>query len=288
MFDNLVSVMENDKDQSVYIDMVNALEKEFLYMSSVGKSDITNQKDFIRLYEITQTFYKEVFPEIYDHYVPLYSSLWKQRLKDLLKIDNIHQDGGIHYFSKNGYQSRMITVWTNIYKDEIEGLSPSDMGVFVIDNDAPCNVSVYEKMEKENTHFHSKREGELTDNMYIGGAVIKCNTGKLKRRYFDFKEGTSIQFNSHLLHGSKTFDLSSMSYSPEELNKFRVSLTGVWIHKDDLDMTVVNMPESEHEKLFMCKQDKESWSDIKSYFGAACKEENARLINIKKLINIHI
>ena len=115
-----------------------------------------------------------------------------QRLKDVLKVDNIHQDGGIHYFSKNGYQSRMVTVWTNIYKDDIAGLSKSDLGIFVIENDETSNQSVYEKMVKENTHFISKRKGELMDNMYIAGSLIKCDTDKLKRRYFDFKKGTSI------------------------------------------------------------------------------------------------
>lgn len=282
MFDNCISVQEFDVKQSVFNKMVAALDKDFGFMCSGGCNDITGGEDFVRLYDLTKEFYKEMYVEVYENYVPLYMSLWKQRLKDVINCDNIHQDSGIHFFSKNGYQSRMMNIWTNIYKDQITGTSESDLGIFVVENDRCENKKIYEIMEKENAHFMIKKKGEIMDIMHVAGPVIKCDTENLSRRYFDFKEGTSICFNSHLLHGSKKHSGGDI-FSDEDLEKFRVSLTGVWIHRDDLDQSVLDIPESEHEKLYLKIHERDMWQDLKVCFPDACNAESARLSHIKNL-----
>ena len=67
-----------------------------------------------------------------------------------------------------------------------------------------------------------------------------------------------------------------------------MSLTGVWIHREDLDMSTVNMPENEHENLYLCKHEKDMRKDLKDAFGEACEAENSRLNNIKRLIKAHL
>lgn len=287
MFDNCISVEEFDVKEPVFNEMVSALDDEFEFMRSDGRSDITRGKDFLRLYDLTKDFYREMYSEVYKNYVPLYMSLWKQRLKDVVNCDNIHQDSGVHFFSKNGYQSRMINIWTNIYKDQIAGVSASDIGIFVVGNNEPENENIYKIMEKENAHFMIKKKGEIMDIMHVAGPVIKCDTERLTRRHFDFKEGTSICFNSHLLHGSKNYKEDN-KVSAGELEKFRVSLTGVWIHRDDLDHSVVNMPDCEHEKLYLKIHERDMWNDLKECFPDACNEESTRLSDIKNLVKAAI
>src|SRR5688500_18521610 len=116
MFNNCIQTVKNDAESDLFKRMTTSLEEEVTYMNSLANNDITSQSDFIKLHKITDKFYSTFFPQIYKDYVPLYHSLWKQRLRDVIAIDNIHQDGGIQLFSDGGYQSRMITIWTNLYK----------------------------------------------------------------------------------------------------------------------------------------------------------------------------
>jgi hypothetical protein len=288
MFDSSAFTQSHDVGSAHYQAMLSTLEQEFGYLESARRSDITAQQDFIKLHGMTREFYRHAFADVYRDYVPLYHSIWKLRLKDVRKIDNIHQDGGVHYFSNNGYQSRMLTIWTNIYRDQIDELSGSDMGIFVVDNRDPENAAIYEQMEKENTHFISKKKGEISDCMYIAGPVLKCDTERLKRSYFDYREGLSIVFNSHMLHGSKRCDKDLSALSAEDLEKFRVSLTSVWIHKDDLNHAVLEAPEAEHEKIYLGRLEEDVWPDVKAYFADACALEHTRLVQTKQLIRQHL
>jgi len=288
MFDSEVYTVSHDTRSTAYQDMLARIDRQFGYLQSARRSDITGQHDFITLHELTRGFYEHAFGAIYRDYVPLYHSIWKLRLKDVRKIDNIHQDGGVHYFSRNGYQSRMLTIWTNVYRDQIAGLAPSDMGIFVVDNKDPAHAALYRRMEQEDTHFLSKKPGELSDCMYLAGPVIQCDTARLTRRQLDCRPGLSVVFNSHLLHGSTSFtkDLSGMP--PADLEKFRVSLTSVWIHKDDLNQTVLDMQEADYERLYLSRVEEDVWPDVKTYFADACALEHQRLVETKRLILHHL
>ena len=288
MFDNSIAVASNDINGIDYIQMRAHLMETFSLIDCDRRSDVTNMKDFSTLHEITKSFYRSAFSNVYENYVPLYHSVWKQRLKDLKIVDNIHQDGGVHYFSRNGYQSRMITIWTNIYKDDFNNLSDSDLGIFVIDNKDPVNQYLYEEMEKANTHFFKKRDGEIASCMYVAGPVLKCDTTKLNQTYFEYKEGTSIMFNSHLLHGSKRFHGDLNKFSSGELDKFRMSLTSVWLHKEDLDYSILSLPESKYEEIYLSRIERSLWAEVKTYFKEACETENFRLTQIKGLIEKHL
>ena len=288
MFDSEVYTVSHDTGSAAYQGMLERLERQFGYLESARRSDITGQRDFIALHELTRGFYQHAFGAIYHDYVPLYHSIWKLRLKDVRKIDNIHQDGGVHYFSRNGYQSRMLTIWTNVYRDQIPGLGASDMGIFVVDNKDPAHAALYQRMEQENTHFISKKKGELSDCMYLAGPVLKCDTDCLTRSHLDYHPGLSIVFNSHMLHGSKCWAGDLGALPPEQLEKFRVSLTSVWIHKDDLNRAVLDMPEAEYERLYLSRVEPDVWPDVKAYFADACALEQQRLAETARLVRHHL
>jgi len=288
VFDNLISKREVDIDSECYRSTVRELEEAFDYRSSSGNADITGRADFIRLHRITKGFYAHYFGSIYSNYVPLYHSIWKMRLKDVTAGDNIHQDGGVYYFAVNGYRSRMITLWTNIYRDHIAGLSDSDMGLFVVDNQHPANRPLYDQLEAADTHFFVKRQNQLADNTYIGGKPVHWDISKLARTYFDYRPGTSITFNSHLMHGSKTFSGDVGRFSDVDLNKFRVSLTSVWLCKDDVAWSIVSGSERDYDNVYMSRVDRDLWVEMKQTFAAACRKEAERLASISALIKDHI
>ena len=288
MFDSCIATRILDTKSDCYRSTVRRLEEAVGYRSSPNRADITSQENFISLHRITREFYAHFFADIYANYVPLYHSLWKMRLRDVSNVENTHQDGGIYYFSQKAYRSRMITLWTNIYRDYIAGMSDSDMGLFVVDNDHPGNRPLYERLEAADTHFFVKHGNQLTDNTYIGGKTIKWDLSKLVKTYFDYQPGTNVSFNSHLLHGSKAFPVDSNQYTDIELNKFRVSLTSVWLHKDDVAWSVVRSSESEYENVYLSRVEKGMWPGVKGAFAHACANEADRLANISALVREHI
>ena len=288
MFDSCISTRMLDVKSDCYRSTVRRLEEAFGYCSSSGKADITPQTDFIKLHRITQHFYATNFPDIFANYVPLYHSLWKLRLRDVRKLENTHQDGGIYYFSAKGYSSRMITLWTNIYRDYVAGLSDSDLGLFVVDNRHPGNRELYDRLEAADTHFFVKRNDQLADNTYIGGKPIRWDLSKLVKTYFDYRPGTNVSFNSHLLHGSKPLPDDLSHRSENELNRFRVSLTSVWLHKDDVAWSVVRCSECDYEGVYLSRIDKGIWPNVKRAFAHACTKEADRLANISALVKEHV
>jgi|GEM_PF-6534313 len=285
MFVSETKTVSNDLSDSVCAAMIARLEDEYKYLEADGSNDITGEQDFILLHQISKGFYKKCFTDIYENYVPLYHSLWKLRLKNVSNIANIHQDGGVHYFSKNGYDSRMLTIWTNIYRDEIENLSPQDMGIFVVDNQHDKNTPIYGEMSRENSHFVEKRKGQLSDCMHVCGPVLSCDTQSLHKTYLAYGPGASILFNSHLLHGSSRCEKDMSQFSASDLEKFRVSLTSVWIHKEDLDSELMALSEAEHENVYLSRVKPEDREEVKQFFSEACALENYRINRIKRLID---
>ncbi len=287
MFDNRIATRQLDTESDVYRSTVDGLERRFSYRSSAAANDITTPEHFLELHGLTAALYRKFFGDVFEQYVPLYHSLWKMRLRDVEKIENIHQDGSVHFFSRNGYQSRMVTLWTNIHKDTIPGLARSDMGLFVADNASAANRPLYEKMAEQNTHFFTKRKNQLLDNMYVGGSPIAWDLSTLDRTYFDYCEGTTVTFNSHLLHGSKAFAGDSTTFSAADLEKFRVSLTSVWLHVDDVDWRVVELPESAYETLYLSRLDQNLRETMKGHFAEVCRAEERRLKPMSALVRAH-
>ena len=199
----------------------------------------------------------------------------------------MHQDGGIHYFAKNGYQSRMITLWTNLYKDSILGLSDNDLGIYVIDNKDPNHQKLYEMLVRKNTHFYQKGSKKLYDIRQIGNVTISYDLDSLRKRYFDYSKGTTIQFNSHLLHGTKSLEADKLCLQPCDFSKYRASLTSVWIHRDDLNHKVLQMNEDDYEELYLSGISKKDRYRIKDQYAPFFQKEIMRLQCITELIRVH-
>lgn len=287
MFDNFLDTVTLDTHSASYQQMLKELQQEYRYLEVDRQNDITSYDEFVPLQEITREFYRNHFEAIYHNYVPLYHSLWKLRLRDVTTIDNLHQDGGVHYFSKNGYQSRMLTIWTNLHKDEITGLNESDMGIYVLDSKDPAHESLYKELSDHDSHFINKRDGQLMDCMYPSGPIVNFDSTAINRTSLAFRPGQSILFNSHLLHGSKQLNKPLDSFSETDKDKFRVSLTSVWLHKEDLNQAVMAMTENDHEDLFLSRLSDEDRELVREYFAEACVDQNRRLVKIKELIRNH-
>jgi hypothetical protein len=272
---------------NVFMQTTKELEKVFHFKRPGITQDFTADA-FVDLYKISRKFYEYYYSELINDYIPIYISMWRLSLKELLGIKNMHQDGGISYFAKNGYSSRMKTLWTNLYKDTAHGLNESDMGIYIIDCEDPAHKQLYEKMAKYNTHFYQANDQKLCDMRQLGNIAINYDLNTLKRSYFTFKEGTSVQFNSRQLHGSKPIKKEINAFSEIDLNRFRVSLTSVWLHKEDIDHDVVDKPSSEDEELYLSACDSSEWPLIKEKYKSICDRESLRLKLIRNLVATHI
>jgi hypothetical protein len=286
LLDNYISTTELEGSE-VFMQTTKELENAFQFKKPNITQDFTTDA-FVQLYQISRIFYETHYSEILSDYVPIYISMWKLSLKEMIGIKNMHQDGGISYFAKNGYDARMKTMWTSLYKDAVSGLNESDMGIYVVDCEDPAHQQLYERMAEYNTHFYQLNDHKLCDMRQLGGITIEYDLNSLKRSYFPFKKGTSIQFNSRQLHGSKAIEMKNSSFSKDDLDRFRVALTSVWLHKDDLDEEVVNKPECEDEELYLSACDEREWAYIKEKYKSICNREKLRLRLIRDLIEIHI
>ena len=284
-FNNYINT-SNQKNSKVFLDMTHKLNQRFEFRDTEQSEDFTGPA-FADLYHITTNFYKTHFPILYQNFIPIYLALWKVRTKDTIGLNNMHQDGGIQYFAKDLYKSRMITSWTNLYKDHIPGLSDSDLGIYIIDNEDPHNQELYEKMAQKNTHFYQKGSQELLDIRQIGDTAISYDLNSLRKQYFDYSEGTTIQFNSHLLHGAKSIDPDKLCLQPYDFNKYRASLTGVWIHQDDFNHEVLQMQEDDYEQLYLSGVSKNERLHIKKSYSLYCQKEIMRIQDISELIRAY-
>lgn len=285
-FDNYIHVSHQSNSQ-VFSQMVYELDKEFNFRMTQQAEDFTGPA-FTTLYQITNNFYRTYFPNLYKDFIPLYLAVWKVRVKDTIGINNMHQDGGIQYFAKNLYQSQMVNLWTNLHKDYIPSLSDSDLGIFVIDNKDPDNQELYEKMVQKNTHFYQRSSKELYDIRQIGDAAISYELDSLKKLYFDYSEGTTIQFNSHLLHGTKSLEKNKLHLlHSDELNKYRATLTSVWVHQRDFNHAVLEIKEEDYEQIYLSEINKKDRNKVKSLYYPFCQKEVLRLRCIMELIRTH-
>ena len=119
--------------------------------------------------------------------------------------------------------------------------------------------------------------------MYVGGAVIPYDTASTTKRYFDYKVGTNILFNSHLLHGTKSLDVTS-EFPPDELEKFRVSLSSVWLHKENLNFKVLTMPETDYHHLYLSRHAPEFWPELRKNFGQSNYSQHFSMRHIIRLV----
>ncbi|CAN0502332.1 unnamed protein product, partial [Ectocarpus sp. 12 AP-2014] len=277
----------NQADSKIFLEMVKKLDHVFNFQATEQSADFTGPA-FTTLYPIALNFYKTHFPVFYRDFIPLYLALWKIRVKDVIGLNNMHQDGGIHYFAKNGYQSRMITLWTNLYKDNIAGLSNNDLGIYVIDNKDPSHQSLYEEMAQKNTHFYQKDNNKLYDIRQIGNITVSYNLNSLKKKYFDYTKGTTIQFNSHLLHGTKFLEAKNLNLQPSDFNKHRTSLTSVWIHKNDLNQEILQMQEKDYEQLYLSGITTKDQYQTKDLYTQFFQKEIMRVQCITELIRLHL
>jgi len=286
-FDNYIH-LSYQNDSKVFSEMVDELNRQFAFRSTDKSEDFTGTS-FTTLYPIVINFYKTHFPTLYQNFIPIYFSLWKLSVKDVIGLNgNMHQDGGIQYFGKNGYRSRMVNVWTNLYKDRVDGLSDSDLGIYVIDSEDPHHRELYKNMEKKNTHFYQKNSRELYDIRQIGEISISYDLDSLNKLYFDYSEGTTIQFNSHLLHGTKSLEMDKLLFLPSDLNKYRVSLASVWVHQDDFNQDVLQIPEDDYEQVYLSGFDKNDWNRMKKAYSFFCPKEIMRLKYITELVRLHL
>ena len=285
-FDNYIH-LSYQNDSKVFLGMREELDRKFNFLDTDQAEDFTGPS-FTALYEIAINFYKTHFPMLHQGFIPIYFSLWKLRVKDVIGVRNMHQDGGIQYFGKNGYQSRMVNVWTNLYKDHVPGLSENDLGIYVIDNKDPCHQELYKTLAQHNTHFYQKDFGRLYDIRQMGEISVPYDLDSLKKWYFDYSEGTTIQFNSHLLHGTKALEIDEFNLQASDLNKFRVSLASVWVHQDDFNQEVLQIPEKNYEQIYLSGFDKNDWDRVKNSYSLFCKKEVMRLKYITELARLHL
>ncbi|WP_459209602.1 hypothetical protein [Aquimarina rhabdastrellae] len=284
ILDPSIAIKRHDTSCSTYMGMVKKLQSDFNFKASEKANDITKQSDFISIYDTTIPFYQKAFPAIYKDYVPLYFSLWKLRVKDVATIQNLHQDGGIHYFSKNGYASRMLTLWTNIYKDDFKKLNQTDLGIFVVNNQYPNHQELYETLATRDRHFFQHSPNTLHTIQQLGAAPVHYDLHRLKPTSFSYTPGTSIQFNSHLLHGSTPLSQPLERLPKSVLDRYRVSLTSVWIRKDDLQTAILHTPEKDYDVFYLSTFPISQWKEIRKRYPNACAKEHRRIHHIKTLI----
>ena len=285
MFDNCISIRSINTNTGVFSKLLTDLSVTFPIRDPLHTGLITSQTDFPGLYEITKPLYQSTIPDIFSDFVPLYHSLWRHTTVSACGPGNLHQDGGVHHFSKKSYKSRMINIWICLLKSTHSSLPPDELGLCVVENRFPENRLLYEKLITLNTHVIAKSPKTLIDNMHIAGPVLDCDLDNLKQTMFPYAEGTMITFSSHLLHGSKRHAVSTPS-GGEDYS--RIALTSVWLHKDDLDFGVLEMPEEEYESMYLSHCDRSLWPDLKQNFHKPCETESKRIASIKALVKLHL
>ncbi|MCG7560168.1 hypothetical protein [Pseudoalteromonas sp. McH1-42] len=285
MLNNFINVSQQG-GSSEFEHMVSALDSAFDFTHTEASQDFTGGA-FVQLYDLTKGFYQTHFEHIYQHYVPLYFSLWKLRVKDTIGLENMHQDGGIHYFASNGYQSRMITLWTALHKDPMPSLSASDLGLFVVDSENPSHFTLYERLAQTNTHYYRSAPGLLRDIRQIGNSSVCYDEHTLERQVYDYVNGTTIQFNSHLLHGTNSI-AEQAHLSRKEYDCFRAALTSVWIHRDDFNHAILNMHLEDYAQLYLAGIEPQYWAKIKCQQAHLCNKEIGRIETITQLARHHL
>jgi hypothetical protein len=98
-----------------------------------------------------------------------------------------------------------------------------------------------------------------------------------------------ITFSSHLLHGSKSCSPTQATEAGSAPHPWhRIALSSVWLHAEDFDSTLLELPENEFDRLFLWRHDRETWPDLKKYFTRYCEDECHRIADIRRLVKLHL
>ncbi len=287
MFAPSIQTSELDTHSPVFAQMKASLESIADFHLCPRTGQVTSQALFPQLYAATKAFYRDTLPQVFSRYVPLYHSVWKHTLQSAAGPDNLHQDAGVQYFAKNGYDARMINVWICLHRAPSDSLSDDEFGLYVVESRYPQNRALYDQLLARNIHVSAKAQSTLVDNMQVGGMQIRFQREELRLTTFPYRVGTMISFSSHLLHGSKGCNPALAAAAVPNQDSYRVALSSVWLHRDDLNSEVLEMPEEQYESLYLWQHEKAMWPDLKKYFKDYCRDENLRLTNIKSLIGLH-
>lgn len=273
-----------NKDHSVFQNTLNWLRLKFLDRREERISDITDHDDFMRLHAGTSTFYQELLPEIWNNYVPLYHSVWRQVLGKSIAQDNIHQDRTVYHFGRGGHKSRMFNLWIALEREMPSTARSDDLGLFVVEDAGQSNTNLYENIRAAGGHYIILRHNQLTENTRIAGTVIEFDAQSLERTTFAYQPGTVVMFNSHLLHGS---NIRSIGSEQGAAGGFRTALTSVWLHKDDLRDDLLGAGDQIYEDLFLAGHDASMRAMIKEAFPDECRAEAEAFRKIGQLAASH-
>jgi hypothetical protein len=286
MFEPSIRISELDTERSCFSQMKSNLEAIADFHGCARTGQVTPQSAFPALYAATKDFYREVLPDVFFSYVPLYHSVWKHTLQSASGPDNLHQDAGVQYFARNGYDARMLNVWICLHKMVPASTPDDELGLYVVESSFSENNPLYMKLLNHNIHVSAKSQTALIDNMQVAGVQVRYQREELRLTTFPYRTGTMIIFSSHLLHGSKGCS-AELSAAPANHGYSRVALSSVWLHKDDLDPSILAMPEEKYDTLYLSQHDRSLWPDLKQHFHDYCRDENLRLANIRSLIGLH-
>lgn len=278
-----IDIFEVDRQSLLFSDLYKKIMDLYIQGFNRNVNAITGYRHFVNLYNVTAEFYRHNFPGLWNEYVPLFHSVWRQDALILPSGSNLHQDEAVYSFGKGGYSARMLNVWICMDKDLPKTLAADELGIYVIEQAPPENAALYARLVKADSHFYMNRAGQLTDNTRVGGEVISCDMRKLVCRAFSYDAGTAILFNSHLLHGTRC----SLSGFGPEITGSRVALTSVWVHKEDLDWEIVDCPPKEYENIYLRGHDLAMRLQIKQYFPAQCAALHAAISHISDLVKFH-
>jgi hypothetical protein len=287
MFEPSIQISELDTARDCFSQMKSNLEAIADFNSCVRTGQVTPQSAFPALYAATKDFYREVLPEVFCSYVPLYHSVWKHTLHSASGPDNLHQDAGVQYFARNGYNARMLNVWICLHKLVPASMPDDELGLYVVESAFCENSHLYEKLLAHNIHVSAKSQTTLIDNMQVAGMQVRYQRDELRLTTFPYRTGTMIIFSSHLLHGSKGCNAALSAAASHDNNYARVALSSVWLHKDDLNPAVLALPQDRYDTLYLSQHESSLWPDLKQHFQDYCRDENLRLANIRSLIGLH-
>ena len=279
-----VAVRQLNISTDVFQRTVEKLNADIVQKSGGRVNSLTGYDQFLQIYGTTSELYRSEFPDLWHQYVPLYNTVWRQDLRVATKEDNIHQDEGVYEFGIGGYKSRMINLWICLEKDLPATLGPEELGIFVVEPGVPENDAVYSKLVAANTHFASKRAGQLVDNTHVGGPVVQFDAKKVMRRSFPFLAGTAIAFSSHLLHGTHR---AKQTPGTDEKG-FRTALASVWVHRSDFARELLELPAHSYGDVYFKGHDSVMRDALRKHFSAQCTAHERGLSEISALARHHL
>jgi hypothetical protein len=287
-FDNCIECHELDTNSTLFREMAKQLSVIAQTEADASTGQVTSQDAFPAIYHATEEFYRQVRPELFFNCVPLYHSVWKHTIHSACGPGNLHQDAGVQYFAKNGYESKMVNVWICIDRVTDPQWPEDELGLYVIDNSDPANTALYADLVSKGIHVSSKSETTLVDNMQVAGVQIEARLADLRPTTFPYKKGTMVSFSSHLLHGSKGISNPASCAIDRDDSSYRVALSSVWLAKNDLNRKILEWPETAYEELYLWRHERAMWPELKEIFKNYCEKEQQRISDIGRLVQMHL